>query len=305
MNIKNIIDTIPDYTGDYNQVIAGLKNYQIYVSKIDEAHILAINPRNEISGESEFADLELIVATKHPEDPEVYVALVVPIESLKTISDTIVDDFGFSEMLGGYEKLYMVEQDFFEEEDENYSHSEIDRERKAAIASQLAQRGLLSIEYSNQATQKIDLEQDINYLFDVFNELAPEESATDQKLCRKAVEKINLKYLKSLGDLKPGDRIEAELFGKLEFEEDGSIKFTNSEVIKSKIRGNFTLITDVCEFDEIDSAKKYSIGLHIENSGIVIANEGETKSKNMQEFTIPLDYCKNIHKLVQVSNTSQ
>ena len=67
-----------------------------------------------------------------------YVALVVPIESLKTISDTIVDDFGFSEMLGGYEKLYMVEQDFFEEEDENYSHSEIDRERKAAIASQLA-----------------------------------------------------------------------------------------------------------------------------------------------------------------------
>ena len=158
---KNIIDTIPDYTGDYNQVIAGLKNYQIntdlidmrpqdigkviyerigfskaerydleiqgpiysktargefdeseYVSKIDEAHILAINPRNEISGESEFADLELIVATKHPEDPEVYVALVVPIESLKTISDTIVDDFGFSEMLGGYEKLYMVEQDF-------------------------------------------------------------------------------------------------------------------------------------------------------------------------------------------------
>ena len=237
----------------YSKTARGEFDESEYVSKIDEAHILAINPRKEIPGESEFADLELIVATKHPEDPEVYVALVVPIESLKTISDTVVDDFGFSEMLGGYENLYMVEQDFFEEEDENYSHSEIDRERKAAIASQLAQRGLLSIEYSNQATQKIDLEKDINYLF---NELSPEESATDQKLCRKAVEQINLKYLKSLGDLKPGDRIEAELFGKLEFEEDGSIKFTNSEVIKSKIRGNFTLITDVCEFDEIDSAKK-------------------------------------------------
>lgn len=88
-----------------------------------------------------------------------------------------------------------------------------------------------------------------------------------------------------------------EFCRSIEFNKDGSLSFIDDESITSYIRGDFCELTDV--FDP--ELKRYSLGMYIENSGVAMHDNSETKSSLEQGFIIPMEYCVSMKKLVSLS----
>lgn len=78
-----------NFRGEFDVV-----NYQ---GKLDSARIMAISLRaSDVDDQSIFYP-ELVLAIKHPEDPDAYMVLVVPVERAQSVVESHTEDYGFDE----------------------------------------------------------------------------------------------------------------------------------------------------------------------------------------------------------------
>ena len=276
----------------YSRNFRGESTMVNYQGELNSARIMAISLRASDTDDKSRFYPELVLAVKHPEDPDAYMVLVVPVGCVKSVDEVQPENYGFDETLISFDDPYMAAEEFFAEVDG--TNKTVIEDHQSKVLEKLAERGLASLQYSTEPIRQIDLCDDIDKIWHTYllaTEKNPDISRAD---CRNIVKNIDVASLK---DLRAGDRVEAELCGRVEINDDGSLTFIDDETINSYIRGNFCALTDV--FDS--HLKSYSLGMYIEDSGVVLRDNSETKSSLEQGFIIPMEYCVSMKKLVSLS----